>query len=515
MSTTETDDLPDTDTEAAAEATTEEKKPEKPKLTLDVKIAKPSACERHVTVTIAREDVERYIKEQFNEIAPKAELPGFRAGRAPRKLVERQFKNSVHEQVKGKLLMDSLTQISDEHEFSAISEPDFDFQAVNIPDDGPLVFEFDIEVRPEFDMPQWKGLHLKRPIYEHTEADIDAHLSKLLARYGNFVELDGPVESGDGAVVKLNMTFLDGDTIVSSRHNEQMAVRPILSFNDAKLEGFDKLLLGKKVGDTFTAKLSVSEDSENAALRGKELTARFELLEVRQLKLPELDDGFLDRIGGFKDEAELRAEVKKELDRQLKYQQQKQVREQITGLLTVAATWELPPELLRRQSKRELDRAIMELQSSGFDNTAINAHANELRRNTLSYTARALKEHFILERIAEDEKIDAEPADFDKEIELIAEQADESPRRVRARLEKKGQIDSLRNQIVERKVIDQITSTATFQDAPYTPPKNDTAAVSFAIAGGDGGASIPEAKHAGSDEEQVPGALKQPTKKSE
>jgi trigger factor len=511
MSTTETDDLPETDT--AAETATEEAKPEKPKLGLDVKIAKPSACERHVTVTIGREDVERYIKEQFNEIAPKAELPGFRAGRAPRKLVERQFKNSVHEQVKGKLLMDSLSQISDEHEFSAISEPDFDFEAVTIPDDGPLVFEFDIEVRPEFDMPQWKGLHLKRPVYQHTEEDVDSHLKKLLARYGNFVELDGPVESGDGAILKVNMTFLDGDTVISTRQNEMVAVRPILSFNDAKLEGFDKLVVGKKVGDEFTAKLTVSKDSENEALRGKELTAKFELLEIRQLKLPDLDDGFLDRIGGFKDEAELRDEVRKELDRQLKYQQQKQVREQITGLLTVAATWDLPPELLRRQSKRELDRAIMELQSSGFDNTAINSHANELRRNSLSYTARALKEHFILERIAEDEKIDAVPEDYDKEIELIAEQADESPRRVRARLEKKGQIDSLRNQIVERKVIDLITSTATFEDTAYQPPKNDTAAISFAIAGGDGGASIPEAKHAGSDDETVPGALK--TKKSE
>jgi trigger factor len=314
-------------------------------------------------------------------------------------------------------------------------------------------------------------------------------------------------------MVKVNMTFLDGESLVSSRPHETLAVRPILSFNDAKLEGFDQLVIGKKIGDQFEAKLSVSQDSENEALRGKEITARFELLEIRQLKLPELDDGFLDRIGGFTDEAELRAEVRKELERQLKYQQQKHVREQITGLLTVAASWELPPALLRRQSKRELDRAIMELQSSGFDNATINSHANELRRNSLSYTARALKEHFILERIAEEEKIDAAPEDYDREIELIAEQADESPRRVRARLEKKGQIDSLRNQIVERKVIDLITSTATFADTTYQPPKNDTTAISFAIAGGDGGASIPEAKHAGSDDETVPGALK--TKKSE
>ena len=507
MSTTETDDRPEADTENAAEGAAEPKA-EKPKLKLDVKIAKPSACERHVTVTIDRGDVERYVKEQFNEIAPKAELPGFRAGRAPRKLVERQFKNSVHEQVKGKLLMDSLSQISDEHEFSAISEPDFDFEAVKIPEDGPLVFEFDIEVRPEFDMPQWKGLHLKRPIYEHTEEDVDSHLKKLLARYGNFVELDGPVESGDGAILKLNMTFLDGDSVVSTRQNEMVAVRPILSFNDAKLEGFDKLVVGKKVGDVFEAKLTVSKDSENEALRGKELTAKLELLEIRQLKLPELDDGFLDRIGGFKDEAELRAEVRKELDRQLKYQQQKQVREQITGLLTVAATWDLPPELLRRQSKRELDRAIMELQSSGFDNTAINAHANELRRNAMSYTARALKEHFILERIAEDEKVEDLPEDYDAEIALIAMQSGESPRRVRAQLQKRGLMDTLRNQIVERKVLKMILDTATFKDVPYKTDTEDAEALDQAAGGGDEEQVIPDAKYSAGPESTLPGSEK-------
>lgn len=150
----------------------------------------------------------------------------------------------------------------------------------------------------------------------------------------------------------------------------------------------------------------------------------------------------------------------------------------------------------------------MELQSAGFDNATINTHANDLRQNALAHTAKALKEHFILERIAEDEKIDAVPEDYDAEIEQIAEQTDESPRRVRARLEKRGQIDTLRNQIVERKVVDLICSSATFQDVPHDPPKNEVAAIAFAIGGGDGGANIPQAQHAGSAEEQVPGTAK-------
>src|SRR5207247_1802338 len=134
----------------------EEKKPEK--LNLEVKIDSRSACERHITVTISRDDVERYFGNAFTELMEKAAVPGFRAGRAPRKLVEKRFRKDVKDQVKSSLLMDSLQQISDEHELSPISEPDFNPLAIEVPDEGPMSFEFDIEVRPEFDLPNWKGL---------------------------------------------------------------------------------------------------------------------------------------------------------------------------------------------------------------------------------------------------------------------------------------------------------------------------------------------------------------------
>jgi trigger factor len=125
--------------------------PEKPKLTLDVRVDKPSACQRHVSVTIAREDVDRYFNEAFSGLMPNAAVPGFRAGRAPRKLVEQRFREQVADQVKGSLLMDCMAQISEDYDFSAISEPEFDFEAVEIPHSGPMKFEFQLEVRPEFE----------------------------------------------------------------------------------------------------------------------------------------------------------------------------------------------------------------------------------------------------------------------------------------------------------------------------------------------------------------------------
>jgi trigger factor len=116
-----------------------------------------------------------------------------------------------------------------------------------------------------------------------------------------------------------------------------------------------------------------------------------------------------------------------------------------------------------------------------------------LRHNSRESTARALKEHFILERIAEDQEIDADEKDYDSEIAAIAKQANESPRRVRARLEKRGSMDVLRNQIIERKVVDLILANAVFKEVPYQIEESDVAALDLTAAGGDH-SEIPAAK---------------------
>jgi trigger factor len=485
MSTTDVDDRED---QAAEEGGQEA---EKPRLQLEVKVDSPSACERHVTVTIAKEDVDRYLKEAYDELMPQAQLPGFRPGRAPRKLVETRFKESVGDQVKGKLLMDSLTQMTDDHQFTAISEPDLDIDSVQFPEDGPMVFEFDIEVRPEFDVPQWRGLRIDRPVHETGDAEVEERLQKMLARYGHLEVKEGPIEAGDHVTITFRAAS-EGRQL-SQLTEETVELKPVLSFADARLEGFDQLLLGKQPGETVTTKVTISPEAENEAFRGKEVDLSLELVALERRKLPEMTAAFLERIGGFESADELRNLVRREMERQLNYFQQRRVRQQITAQLTITATWDLPQELLRRQSRRELERAVLELQSSGFSQEQIQTHMNELRQNAMASTARALKEHFIFEKIAEEEGIDTEPEDFDREVELLAEQSDESPRRVRARLEKRGMMDALRNQIVERKVIERIQEQAEFRDIPHEPQKDEVVAVAYTLA--PGGEAIPQAEH--------------------
>lgn len=485
-----TDEAPDANQDSGNEDAGAEQKPE---MNLDVKIEPRSACERHITVTIPRDDIDRYLDNAFGEMMDKAVVPGFRAGRAPRKLVQLRYRKEVAEQVKGTLLVDSLEQISNSHDLSPISEPDFDATAVTVPESGPMVFEFDIEVRPDFTLPNWKGLAIERPVRKFNEQDVDRQMQDILGKHGRLVPHDGPADIGD--YLTLNITFKDGENVISSVNEEVIRVRGTLSFRDGNVVGFDKLMKGVEAGQTRSGQAKLTPDAPNEALRGKTIAAEFEVLEVKKLELPELTKSFLEEIGNFETPGDLRDAIQDMLERRLSYEQQQRARRQILAALTEAANWDLPPALLKRQSMRELERAVLELRRSGFSDNDIRLRENELRQNSRVNTARSLKEHFILERIAEEEKIEDSPEDYDHEIDLLARQSGESPRRMRAQLEKRGLMDTLRNQIIERKVIELIMEHGVFKDVPFELEGDDAEAVNQAAGGEE--VEIPQAENAG------------------
>jgi len=284
-------------------------------------------------------------------------------------------------------------------------------------------------------------------------------------------------------MIVANLKFRSGDELVSHADEEEIVVRPSLSFADGTLQGFDTLVANAKPGDTVSATVKVSDEAAVEALRGKDVSLAIEVLDVKKLELPSLTPALLEELGNFESEDNLRAAVRGQLESQLEWHQRREVRRQVSAALTASASWELPPDLLRRQAQRELERTILELRRSGFDDDSIRRHVNDLRQSALASTARSLKEHFILERIAEDESIADVPADYDAEIRAIAAQSGESPRRVRASLERRGLMDVLRNQIIERKTLDLIKAHAAFKDVPFEFPAPDTEAVDHAICG--------------------------------
>jgi len=461
---------------------TSEQESEK-KLDLSTDVQKISACERRVKVTVPRSDVETYFQNEYTELEKTAYVPGFRVGKAPRKLIERRFRKEIGDRVKHVLVVDALEQVNESSEFTPISEPDLDLAALVLPDEGNFVFEFTIEVRPDFDLPEWKGLKIDKPVRKFTNEDVDIAVQKLLSRYSGLEFSNEPAELGN--YVDVNITVKSGGEILNKVEGDMVKVCPTLTFHDGSIVGFDKLAVGTKMGDTFATQLTLSADAPNEAYREKTVDVEFEVLSVRRETYPTVTDAFLQRLG-YDTEADFRDMVLDSLKRQLEHEQHRRTRRQITEALTVAATWELPPGLLKRQSEREFRRTLMELERSGYERDEIIAQLNSIRQNSTASTTQALKEHFILEKIAEVEKVEDTPEDYDTEVALIAAQRNLTPRRVRAQIEKEGQMDILRNQIIERKVIEMISQNANFSEVPFQWGQKDTGdvdALDWAIAG--------------------------------
>lgn len=484
---------------------------EKTPLKLDIKVDSPQACLRHVVVTIPHADVERYMRDAYDELVPEAQVPGFRAGRAPRKLVEKQFRDRVTDQVKSSLLMDSLSQVTESAEFSAISEPDFDYESIELPEDGDFRYEFKVEVRPEFETPNWKELKLTRPTEEISDEAVEKAVQGLLGRNAQPEATDESATDGDSLL--LTARFLSDGRVISEMDEERVQLASRLSFSDAVCENFGEALRGAREGETRKAKVLIGQEAPQEDLRGKEIDAEFEVVEVSRKHLPELTEAYLRELGDFDSKEEFYEFVRTSLQRQVGYRQEQALRKQIVETLTGEAQWDLPPDLVRRQTRRELDRKILELRRSGFDEDTVRRLVNVMRQNAQASTEASLREHFILEQIAEDEKVDATTEDYEQEIELIAEQSDMPVRRVRARLEKSGQMDALRNQIVERKVIEMIAGAAEVSDEPQAKAQDeDEFAVYHNVLGTKETDSIPEAKYDDKSPKEKEDAKKTPTK---
>jgi trigger factor len=479
------EETPDTTNEAAesasgtAVAEGDADQPFRMSLVVDIQNAGP--CKKHVRVQVPRADIDYFLNDVVKDLVSNAAVPGFRTGHVPRKLIEKRFKKEVEEQVRQKVLTQSLQQLGDEHKLDAINEPELDVESLELPETGDFSYEFDVEVRPEFDLPAYTGLKIKRPQRKVTDTDVQKYLEKYLAQFGQLVPHDGAAEPGD--FVFANLRFSSQGNELSHAAERQIRIRPVLRFTDAEVTGFDKLMAGVKPGERREVDSTISVEAPQQELRGEPVKISFEVTDVQRLRLPELTAEFLEQLSVASEEV-LRTEIREALDRQVTYEQRQAARSQVLEQITASADWDLPESLVRRQVDNALHREVLEMQQAGFTDEEIRARQNKLLQQQISMTRQALKEHFVLDKIATQEKLEVTPQDKEIEIAYMAMQRGESPRKVRARLEKTGLIENLEAQILERKAVDVVLEKAEFVDVPGEPSlQDDVEALDLSVCG--------------------------------
>src|SRR5262245_19585919 len=224
-------------TEGAVAEAAEEKKADK--LHQNVLITDVGPCRKHIKVTVERADIDDLLNEKYKELMvdQPAQIPGFRPGKAPREVVIRKFQKDVTSQVKGQVLMASLEQLAEDHDVAPLSAPDINYDKLDIPKEGPVVYEFTVEVRPTFDLPNYKGLKLKRPVTTFTDADVETEEKRILARYGELINKPGG-NAQVGEFVVGDMTTKWNGQVIGSSKDVTLKMEESLAFKDGVAERF-------------------------------------------------------------------------------------------------------------------------------------------------------------------------------------------------------------------------------------------------------------------------------------
>ena len=449
--------------------------PEPSKLSQHVEINDAGPCRKHVKVTVDRKDIDELFNMKYTELvrSDTSQIRGFRPGKAPRKMIEKRFVKDVSEQVKTEVLMASLEQLAADTQISPLSPPDINPAKIEIPESGPLVYEFTVEVRPEFELPSYKGLKLNRPTKEFTDADIAKEKSSILEPAAQLVPKEGDdiaVEVGD--IVNADGVIKSGDRVLNELKDVRFRIEKRLALNDGVAENFDVAMTGAKIGEERKVVIKLSESVGDLSLRGQEVEATFTVRDIKVLRLPELTPELFEAMG-VHNEAQLDEFLRRSLERRLEYTQRQSARSQVLELLADSDSWQLPQDLLRRQARKTFQRRIMEMKNGGISDQEIVGRQRLLEQDVLRSTALALKEHFVLQKIAELEKLEVEEPDIDLEIERIAARTDENPRKVRARLEKEDMMDTLAMELLERKALDLVLESAEYSDVPMNADDAD------------------------------------------
>lgn len=458
----------DTTTTDEAAAQVAEAEPKR-KIELEVDIQDAGPCKKHLVISIPSAEVDRHFAETLKDMSKDAQVPGFRQGRAPRKLVEKRYRKEVSGQVKSVLLLACMEQLDSDYKLNPITQPNLDLETIKLIEGEPLRFELDVEVHPDFPLPDYKALSVKRPVKKISEADIDAQLLSFLERYAKIVpKTNAGAELGD--FITADLSFHKDGVMFNEARELEFRLQPELRFQDGHIPDLSGSLLGCKPGDVRSAEAKIGMSSPDHALRGQTIEVTFRIKDLKQMRLPEVNQEFLNTIG-FDTEAELREGLKGVLERRFAYLQQQSMRRQIVDQLIERTAFDLPAELVTRQERSTLRRQIEELRQSGLSDSQIRAREAEIRANAHERTLRGLKEFFLLSKIAEAEDVKVDEADIDAEIVALAARSNESARRIRARIEREGLAEGLAEQILERKTIERILEFITIEEVAMEEEK--------------------------------------------
>jgi len=401
-----------------------------------------------------------------NSFARFAKIPGYRPGKAPRAVVDKRFRKEIQEEVTKKLVSKSYHEAIGQKKLRVASLTNL--EEVQFGEDKSMKFQATVVTAPEFKLPEYKNIAVELPEMKVSEQDIEATLERLRDQTADFVDApDRPAQTEDFVVIDFEGT-VDGKPISEVAPNASKNLHGGKKFwlrlaPDNFLPKFCEQMVGQKKDETRTVSVDFPADFLAKELAGKQGSYSVTLREIKEKVLPAVNDEFAAKLLPGKTLAELRHQIEHDLEHEKEHQVEHAKEEQIIKFLHEKTKFDVPPPLLRNETKRALAELVQRNRARGIPDEMLKDKEKELIETAANVAYHRLKTNFILERIAEQEKIEVTREDVDHRIRHEAQHYNISSEKMRKELEEHDGLNALAEQILLGKTLDFLKANVSVQ----------------------------------------------------
>jgi trigger factor len=412
-----------------------------------------ATCRRELDLEIPAEEVSKAIERVAKDFAKIARVPGFRPGKAPVSLIRRRFADDIKGEVLQSLVPDRVGKAVSEQKLTPVSQPQV--EKLDFAEGKPLKFTAVFEVLPEFELGNYKDLHIEMPAMDVTDEDVTKALEETRERAATLAPVEGrSVENGDYVQLKMLGTPQGG--------GEPLQADSVMCHVGAEetMEPFNENLRGANVGDHKDFDVVYPPDYPDAKLAGKTYHYGVEVLGIKNKKLPDLNDDFAKDVSDAASLEELKKKIHESLEHQRDHRQKELQRERVIAELVKHHDFPVPESLVEHQMDVRLERVVRSLAAQGVDPRAVNVDWVSLRKRQQERATDDVKAELIIDRIASVENIDVTDEEVQHELEHMATHSGESAEAVRARLTKQGALDRMKAKLRSDKTLDWLAQKA-------------------------------------------------------
>jgi len=421
-----------------------------------------SSTKREIQVEIPAAEVARETETLIQKYQKLARIPGFRTGHAPASVIKQRFAEGIKSDVVDALVPRYFRKETDKLGLTPVSQPRV--TDLHVHDGEPLRFKASFEVMPTIRVEDYKELRADKPDVSVTDEEVEQSLKNLQEQRATFTTIEGsPLGDGDFAQVSLDGKPKDAEGQAASSAKPGPAGSNPVHMDDILVEiggqgtmpEFTENLRGASAGDERTFDVHYPQDFSDQRLAGKTFTYTVQVKAVKQKSLPELNDQFAKDLGEFADLAEVRKRIREGMEAEKKHTAEREAKDKLVAELVKRNDFEVPEALVEHQIDIRLDRGLRALAAQGMKTEDMKKmDLNRLRAGQRDQAVQEVKAALLLEKIAEEEKLEVSDAEIDREVEALAEQSKQTPEAIRSRLTRDGALDRIRNRIRNEKTLD-------------------------------------------------------------